>query len=95
MDHLTVHSIELYGRHGVHAGERVLGQQFIVTLTLELDTRVAASRDDLTATVDYTQLIEHAREVVEGESYHLIETLAEHIAAKIGAIYTTVRVVTV
>ncbi len=95
MDQLVIHSLELYGRHGVHTEERTLGQRFFVTLTVGLDTRPAARSDRMTDTVDYTRLIAAARAVVEGAPCHLIETLAGRIAAKAGALHPSVRTVTV
>ena len=95
MDQLVVHSLELFGRHGVHAEERSLGQRFVITLTVGLDARPSARSDNIRDTVDYAGLIALAREVVEGESCNLIETLAERIAAKAGAMHPAVRTVTV
>jgi dihydroneopterin aldolase len=95
MDQIVVHSLELFGRHGVHAEERALGQRFVVTLTVGLDTRPSARSDRIGDTVDYTRLIAVAREVVEGESCQLIETLAERIAARAGKLHPAVRSVTV
>ena len=47
-----LHGLRGYGHHGVYPEERKLGQRFVVDVTLGVDTREAAARDDLTATVD-------------------------------------------
>ena len=68
------------GRHGVLAHETALGQEFVVDVTLHLDTRAAAAGDDLEATVDYGDLAVRVMAVVTGEPVRLIETLAQRIA---------------
>lgn len=95
-DRIVITGLELYGYHGVYPAERTLGQRFIVDLTLVLDLRDAGQRDDLTATIDYGHVCQAVRRIVEGEPLHLIEAVAERIAAAILAAYpvasATVRV---
>jgi 7,8-dihydroneopterin aldolase/epimerase/oxygenase len=69
------------GRHGCLPAERELGQEFVVDVTLSLDTAPAAAGDDLTKTVDYGALALELAGVVEGEPVNLIETLAERLAS--------------
>lgn len=45
-----------------------------------MDTRAAASTDDLSATADYGAIAEKIVALIEGEPVNLIETLAERIA---------------
>lgn len=94
-DRLHVHRLRFFGRHGVLPEERVLPQRFEVSLVLELDLKTAGQTDDLSATVNYATVAETAREVVEGESVQLIETLAERIAELIGLRFPAVRQTTV
>ena len=72
-----------FGRHGVLASERELGQRFVVDLEMRLDLRRAGVSDDLTETVDYSEAHRQVREIVEGGPFDLIETVAERIAASI------------
>jgi dihydroneopterin aldolase len=69
------------GRHGCLPAERDLGQEFVVDVTLFLDTVPAAVRDDLGKTVDYGELAVRLAGIVEGEPVNLIETLAHRLAA--------------
>lgn len=80
LDAITLRGIRARGRHGVLPAERELGQEFVVDVTLFLDTAPAAARDDLTLTVDYGELAARLAEVVAGEPVRLIETLAERLA---------------
>ncbi|GAA3095663.1 dihydroneopterin aldolase [Streptosporangium carneum] len=79
-DRISVRGLRARGRHGVLAAERELGQEFVVDVTLFLDTAVAAARDDLSMTVDYGELAQDLVKVVEGEPVDLIETLAQRLA---------------
>jgi dihydroneopterin aldolase len=79
-DRITLRGLRVRGAHGVLPAERELGQEFVVDVTLWLDTAPAASRDDVAATVDYGALAENLAAVVAGEPVELIETLAARLA---------------
>jgi dihydroneopterin aldolase len=76
---IYVHGIRASGKHGANPGERNLPQEFLVDLEIvvEVDT------DDLEHTVDYAATTNLVCEVVEEDSYILIETLADAIAAAV------------
>ncbi len=84
------------GRHGVRPAERENAQEFKVDIDVEADLSEPGRTDRLEDTVDYTQVRSIAKEVIEGESVKLLETLATRIAdrtltlAKVKAV--TVRV---
>ncbi|GGS75392.1 dihydroneopterin aldolase [Planobispora rosea] len=80
LDRIALRGLRARGRHGVLAAERELGQEFIIDVTLFLDTAPAAAGDDLTKTVHYGELAEDLVKVVEGEPVDLIETLAQRLA---------------
>ena len=80
-DELTISGIECFGHHGVFEHERRDGQTFVVDLTLGLDTRPAATSDDLRHTVDYGSLVAAVQAAVQTDPVDLIETLAQRIAA--------------
>ena len=79
-DRLAVTGIRAYGHHGVLDHERRDGQWFEVDLVLGLDTRAAATSDQLADTVDYGTLVLAVKDAVEGEPVDLIETLAQRVA---------------
>jgi dihydroneopterin aldolase len=54
-----------------------------VDIELRCDLRAAGKSDDLSKTVDYSQVYEQARTIVEGEPVNLTETVAERIATAV------------
>ena len=81
MDSVRLTGLRARGRHGCLPAERELGQEFVVDVTLFLDTAPAAAGDDLTKTVDYGALALQLVRTVEGEPVNLIETLADRLAS--------------
>jgi dihydroneopterin aldolase len=82
-DRIALTNMRFQGRHGVLEEERAQAQPFEVDVELYLDLKPAGVSDDLSRTVDYRDVFEICREVVEGPSYQLIETLAETVAARL------------
>ncbi len=82
-DQILLKGMQFYGYHGIHAAEKERGQRFIIDLSMESDARPAASSDDLAHTVNYAAVYATVRQITEGPSLNLLETLAETIAAQI------------
>ncbi|SES40979.1 dihydroneopterin aldolase [Salipaludibacillus aurantiacus] len=80
MDKIFVQGMEFYGYHGAFPEENKLGQRFFADVTLEMDTREAGENDDLNKTVNYAEVYEAAKEVLEGEPVKLVETLTARLA---------------
>jgi dihydroneopterin aldolase len=80
MDRVSLRALECYGYHGVFPEENRLGQRFIIDLDLDLCLKTAGEHDDLYATVNYAEIADRVKHIVEGPSYKLIETVAEKIA---------------
>lgn len=71
-------NLQFLGRHGVYDEERRDGRLFRVDVAAEIpDVR---PDDDIAQTVDYRDLVNIVLEVGNGESVHLVETLAHEIA---------------
>jgi 7,8-dihydroneopterin aldolase/epimerase/oxygenase len=81
-DRLALTKMAFQGRHGVLPEERENAQPFEVDVELALDLRPAGESDDLGRTVDYREIFEICRGVLEGPSQQLVESLAERIAAR-------------
>lgn len=79
-DRLSVHGLAIHANHGVFDFERRDGQEFVIDLVLDVDTRAAAHSDDLQETVDYGTLVDEVRSAVANDPVDLIETLAQRIA---------------
>jgi dihydroneopterin aldolase len=82
-DLVEIRGLRLRGRHGVTPEERATEQPFVVSLAARIDTRQAARTDDLAATLDYEEAVRVVSKIVTGESYALLETLADRIARAI------------
>jgi 7,8-dihydroneopterin aldolase/epimerase/oxygenase len=82
-DRILLEGMVFHGRHGTLPAERELGQPFVVDVELRLDLRPAGLSDDLSQTVDYGEVHEQVKEIVEGPPVNLTETLAERIAATV------------
>lgn len=78
-DRIELTGLRSTGFHGVFEFERARGQEFVVDLVLEVDTRAAAASDALDDTVDYGSVASRVHDVVAGEPVDLIETLAQRI----------------
>src|SRR5258706_10827833 len=79
-DLIEVRGLKLRGRHGVTAEERAHEQPIVVSVAARLDTRQASRFDDLEATLDYQEAVMIVSKIVGGESFQLLETLADRIA---------------
>jgi dihydroneopterin aldolase len=75
--------MEFYGYHGVFPEENRLGQRFAVDLTVSLDLKKAGETDDLDYSVNYGELYQVCKEIVEGKPYKLVESVAEKIACSL------------
>ncbi|GAA1488296.1 2-amino-4-hydroxy-6-hydroxymethyldihydropteridine diphosphokinase [Brachybacterium sacelli] len=83
LDRIEVTGIRAWGRHGVLAAEKELGQQFVVDVTLHLSTAPAGRTDTLARTVNYAEVAAAVAEEIGGGPHDLVEALAESIAARI------------
>lgn len=90
MDKIILEGMSFYGYHGVFNAENELGQIFIVDLELLLDLSEAGETDNLESTVNYGEVFELVKEIMEGKPAQLIEYLAEHIAKQVFSHYNRV-----
>src|SRR6266516_2195233 len=83
MDRIELRGMSFHGRHGVRDAERDQTQEVKVDIEIDLDLAEPGRTDRLADTIDYTQVRAAAREVIEGESKKLLESLAAAIAERI------------
>jgi len=95
LDKIYVNRMEFYGYHGVFPEENRLGQRFIVDLAVSVDLKQAGRTDELEFSVNYGELYQVCKEVVEGKPYKLLEAVAEEIAASVIRAFPLVMDVTV
>ena len=82
-DRIILEGMQFYGFHGVNEEERVLGQSYLVDLSVELDLSRAGDSDKLEDTVSYSGLYREVRDVVEGDPRNLLESTAQAIASSV------------
>jgi 7,8-dihydroneopterin aldolase/epimerase/oxygenase len=83
MDIIRLHNAVFYAYHGVMSEEHNLGGKFEVDVDLYCDLADARRTDHLQHTVNYEQVYAAMKQTVIGKKYHLIEALADAIAAAI------------
>ncbi|MGH7643672.1 MAG: dihydroneopterin aldolase [Candidatus Dormibacteria bacterium] len=82
-DLLALHGLRFFGHHGVSAAERRAGGEYTVDLEVVADLVRAQATDEVADTVNYVDLYEAVREVVEEKQFHLVEAMASQIAAAV------------
>ena len=83
MDQIRINNLEVYCNHGVFPEENKLGQKFVVSCVMYVDTRKAGLTDDLDASVHYGLVSHLLKKEMEENTFMLIERLAEHLAEKV------------
>ena len=81
MDRINIKNFEVFANHGVFPEENILGQKYIISAALYADLREAAMSDDLEKSVDYNRICRAIKSFIEGNTFKLIETVAEGLAA--------------
>ena len=79
-DSLLIEDLTLYCNVGIHEWEALTQQEGHIDLTIQTDTRDAAVSDEISDTVNYSEVISAITELVAGKSFRLIESMAEKIA---------------
>lgn len=95
MDKIYINNLEFIGFHGVFPEEKKLGQKFLVSLELIVDTREAGRTGDLTKSVHYGLVAQDVEKLFLEKSIDLIETCAENIAEMVLKKYELVKEVKV
>lgn len=95
MDKITLTRMEFYGYHGVLPEETRLGQRYCFDVELLLPLEPAGRSDRLADTINYAEVWQKVKDIVEGKPYRLIEALAERVASELLRNYTSISEITV
>lgn len=82
MDKILFQGMKFYAYHGVFQEENKLGQTYIVDLEVGISLRLAGETDQLEETINYADLYQIVKEIVENEQFKLIESVAEKISSQ-------------
>lgn len=80
---IRLEGLSVFGHHGARPYEKEAGQRLEVDLELVPNDDRAETSDRLADAVDYDMLYRTVREVVEQQSFHLLEALAARVAGTI------------
>jgi len=87
---IQIENMEFYSFHGHFKEERIVGNKFLVNLTIETDMKTPAESDNLKDAVNYQRVYEIVKQQMEMKSH-----LLEHIAGRIlDAIYSEMKGIT-
>ena len=82
-DQIILKGMMFYGYHGVNPEERLVGQKFVVDVTVECSLLKPSSSDIVGDTVSYSDLFKTVKSIVEGPSHNLLESVAKNISDSI------------
>lgn len=75
---IKINEIQLFGYHGLYQEEKENGQNFIISLQIDIDYKDKS--DKIENTLDYVDIIDQVKNVFSEKRYNLIETLAVEIS---------------
>lgn len=94
MDTVFIKNLNVFANHGVFPAETQLGQKFVVSCEMKLDTREAGLRDDLTLSVHYGYVAEEITSWMKANTFLLLEAAAEHLANHLLRKFELIREIT-
>ena len=84
---IQIEGMEFYAFHGHYQEERIVGNKFLVDLTIETEMQEAAESDNLKDAVNYQHAYQIIKQEMEKKSH-----LLEHIAGRIlNSLYSEIQ----
>lgn len=83
MDKIKIKDLEVFANHGVFPEETILGQKFVVSVTLFTDIRKAGLTDDLACSIHYGEVAQQIDRFLRQNTYKLLEAAAENLAREL------------
>jgi dihydroneopterin aldolase len=87
---IFIRDLEMIASVGVHEFEKVRPQRIRVSIDLSVGPRATDATDTVDTVLSYENVVKATRAIVATGHFHLIETLAERIAAECLNHYTVV-----
>lgn len=91
MDQIIIENLRIFAHHGVYREENEKGQNFYFNVVLETDTLAAGTLDDLELSTNYGEVCRFLDTFVKGNTYKLIETVAEKTAEALLLAFPLIR----
>ena len=96
MDIIFIDELRLPTLIGIYPREQAVPQTIEISLQIGTSMANAGSSDDIKDTINYANVVERLRADLVAQHFHLLEKLAEHIAAlllnEFGAIWVRVSI---
>ncbi len=86
MERIEIEGMEFYSFHGHYDVEQVVGNRFLVDLSLDTDLSKASESDHLEDTINYQEVFQLVKEEMEVPS-HLLENVAGRIMKRLFSTY--------
>ena len=80
IDKIFIHALKTEAIIGIFDWERQVKQTVIVDIEIGVDVTKAALSDSIEDTLNYKRVAKRVLTFVEASKFHLVETLAEHVA---------------
>jgi dihydroneopterin aldolase len=80
MDKIFIHALKTETIVGIFDWERQVKQTVVVDIEFSADIAKAARSDSIDDTLNYKAVAKRVLAFVDESSFHLVETLAEHVA---------------
>lgn len=93
-DEIHVENLEIFANHGVFPEETRLGQKFLISLVMYVDSRPAGRSDCLEQSVHYGEVSSFMTNYMKQNTFKLIEAAAEHLAEELLLKYPLLKGVT-
>lgn len=91
MDQIIIQDLSIYAKHGVYTEENILGQQFLVSVYIDMDLSRAGQSDSLEHTIDYGKVCHFVTKYMQERTFKLIESAAEHLAEELLIKYAQIK----
>lgn len=89
MSRIELEGMEFYAYHGHFTEEQIVGNKFIIDLSVETDIKSASATDNLEDALDYQKLYFVIQQEMQTKSY-LLENIANRISSRIMQEFTQV-----
>src|ERR1700726_3215056 len=80
MDKIFIRALKTEAIIGIFDWERQVKQTVIIDIEIGADVRKAALSDSIKDTLNYKRVAKRVLSFVEASQFHLVETLADHVA---------------
>lgn len=91
MDRINLYNMAFYGYHGNLASENELGQRFFVDISIVVDLTKPGQSDSIEDSINYADIYERTKIIVEGPPQRLIERVGALIADDLMNTYTEIK----